>query len=764
MRGKIERVVRHYTRIDARSLGLFRFLFGVVLLWDWGHRWHDRIAFYSNDGVLPNHNHLFHLKTEGRLVWSALHAFTTPGEAAVGLLAILFFYAMFTIGWKTRVFHVLSLVAMISLSARNTLAEGPGEALAIILLATTMFLPLGSRFSVDSVVATARLARETKPKHLFDRAGVPTETEIRRGHLPGWSPHSIAAAGALTLVCLTLVAVGKQQSGAAWLDGTALHKTLHVYMFASPTGYALRDSGLLGPLTRLLKLATWLVPALVLLPFPRGIARGAAAALLAIYGLTYAVLTTYGLFGGSLFAAAALMLSADMWERLSLRHHHRSIRTVIFDVDCGICFFLAKLLHHYDSRHHLLFQGNDFASAPKAAEPPPPPSGEGDEEEADVDEEERALEHEEDEDEEREDEAAREKAPVSAEPAPTLRTWSDATQAVVMKPMPAGITPVLVETTVIAVRPDGTFATRGQAVVEILRALPFLSPIALVLSLPGIRGARDWLYDRIAERRTRISVELGLNACGVVAPEKEVPLKEPPSPARVLRFRILAGLREAGALVFVAAVGIAFTQVAGVGPKIASKKLEPVVWWTRAVPRFDVLAPEPPSTEWMFVADAVTKEGMKLDLMTGREASLSFDRPFRLGGLWARYLTNIHREEYKPFQDALRRYFAKRGPGYEPPEPLQVLQGADGYWVEKPLTEREAQRAERFFRHGRGGTTLATAISPLLVQGAPQRLPVQESVDRRKPALADDGYPDDEEPAPPPLRNEAQPEFPSQDQ
>jgi len=51
-----------YLRIDPRSLGLFRVLFGFVLLGDLCRRWQWLPAFYSNDGVLPNHNHLFNLR------------------------------------------------------------------------------------------------------------------------------------------------------------------------------------------------------------------------------------------------------------------------------------------------------------------------------------------------------------------------------------------------------------------------------------------------------------------------------------------------------------------------------------------------------------------------------------------------------------------------------------------------------------------------------------------------------------------------------
>ena len=38
-------------------------------------RWRYIKDFYSNEGVLPNHNHIFLLHDQTR-VWSALHAFS----------------------------------------------------------------------------------------------------------------------------------------------------------------------------------------------------------------------------------------------------------------------------------------------------------------------------------------------------------------------------------------------------------------------------------------------------------------------------------------------------------------------------------------------------------------------------------------------------------------------------------------------------------------------------------------------------------------
>jgi hypothetical protein len=265
-------LLRHYLRIDPRSLGLFRLAFGATLLADLAYRFEHRVAFYSNEGVLPNHNHLFNLKNEGRFVWSMLHAFASTGEATVGLLLIGFVFSCFFLGFKTRVFHVLSIVGLISLSARNLLTVGPGEPVALALLVATAFLPLGSSFSLDALRARAATVPEQKPKELLvaDPPG---------GRETGFSPVSLAAVLVLVVVVLVLATTAKGRTG-AWLDGTALERAMNLHLVASPLGRSLRGSFVLSLLTRLVAVAHYAVPALLLMPVLRSPARLAASAIL----------------------------------------------------------------------------------------------------------------------------------------------------------------------------------------------------------------------------------------------------------------------------------------------------------------------------------------------------------------------------------------------------------------------------------------------------------------------------------------------------
>ena len=186
-------LANRYLRIDPRSLGLFRILFGLVLMIDLCQRWRWIAAFYSNDGVLPNHAHLFQLRESGR-VFSVFHAFSLRDETFAAFCGTLAFYVFFTLGWHTRVFAIASAVALVSLSGRNLLMNGIGDSLAISLLLVSVFLPLGARFSLDSLRHSFRATEERTANDLNDRT---TPSPIEVG----------PSLGALVLVLVVLVLV-----------------------------------------------------------------------------------------------------------------------------------------------------------------------------------------------------------------------------------------------------------------------------------------------------------------------------------------------------------------------------------------------------------------------------------------------------------------------------------------------------------------------------------------------------------------------------
>jgi predicted DCC family thiol-disulfide oxidoreductase YuxK len=651
----------HFLRIDARSLGLFRIAFALVLMGDLFRRWGWVRELYSNEGVLPNHNHLFNLRDTGR-VWSFLHAFSTPGENHFAFVLILLAYLFFLLGYKTRLFHALSLLCLVSLGSRNILLENAGNYAAVALLFFTLFLPLGSRFSIDALARSMRAPDEKDAGALNDGTRV-TEAEIEATRAPGWSPVSLAALAVTLQIVLILVSSALWHRGAGpWRDGSAIHYGLWVERWASDLGAMARvgaPAGLFRGLTWLLFAAEWAVPLLVLIPVARRVTRGLATGLLAIYGLAIALLFSLGLYGWTLVAAAALLIPDESWDAFARRFSPSRVRTVIYDADCGVCLWTARLLKRLDAHRHLAFQGNDDLDG----------------------------------------------------------LWrTEAGGNVVRKELPAAVTPELVAGTVVAVDAQGHVTTRGRAVAEIIRALPLGSLPSALMRLPGVSGLLDALYDRFAARRMNISVAVGMDACGIPQREPvdgveiEAPADEVP---RVVRLRRLVSgsVREVGvAFLFVAALA----QTTRENPLPFSipqpRPFAAAVAWPRMLSRWDVLVP-PPGEDGAFVIDGQNKKGASVDPLTGEEPVFEPEQIAnrRLGQLWNDYLYRIHLKEWEPYQKAFRDYLVKGGPALEGRPTDEQLAGFDAYWVKYTIAPpgaapaRAAVARDKLFTHSRGG-------------------------------------------------------------
>lgn len=681
-----------YLRIDARSLGLFRIAMGAALVGDWWVRWGDLRAFYSNEGALQNHVHLNNLaRAESpERVWSVLHAFSTPGEARVGFLVILLFYFFFLIGFKTRWFHVLSLVALVSFTGRNLYLEGPANFVAIALLAATAFLPCGSRFSIDSLRASFRRNDEKDATSLNDRSA-PSEALLAAERSPGWTPTSIAALAVLLQLTVILVATSRQQSGGQWQSGTALHYALWVERWVSDLGMLVRRAppGLLRVWSQILRYSPLAVPVLIFVPAPR-YARPAAFGLLLFYGLSYGLLFSFGLWGWALAAASFLLISTETWEAWQSRHAKGRALTVIYDADCGICLWLTRLLQRFDLRSHLTFQGNDLLNVP-----PAPPG---------------------------------EKAPYrsAAEPdAPrVLYRRSAPGAAVETAPLPAAVTDDLVTGTVVAVDGKGQVLTEGRAIAAIVRSLPLGGLLSLPLRIPGTAGLWDALYRLVPPRRFAISESLGLGACGVppaggeLAPEEANPLDIPP--AVKLRRLVTGALREGGAaLLFLAALA----QTARSNPWPApltvpqNNLFAAVTGWSRMLARYDVIAPEAPVEDGVFVVDGQTRDGRSVDPLTGKEPSLEKVQ-FRMDLLWGQYTVKMREKVPAEVEKSFRDYLVKGGPEWSTEGNDAQITGLDAYWLvyKSPApggSSLEITGREKLFTHQRGGRLNPSAI-PLI--------------------------------------------------
>lgn len=187
-----------YFTVDRRVLGLFRIGMGLVLLVDVLRRLPFAAMFFSDAGVLPSE--LVRGRPPGDEVVSLFFFLKTPLQAQLGMVVLAAIYVAYTLGYRTRVAQVLALLGYASLNARNVFVENRGHIEMSIALVWTLLLPLGDRYSVDSL--------------------------MRRGPRPKGPVRSLAVF-AITIQIAAIYALNAiQKEGVAWNGGQAVHYVL----------------------------------------------------------------------------------------------------------------------------------------------------------------------------------------------------------------------------------------------------------------------------------------------------------------------------------------------------------------------------------------------------------------------------------------------------------------------------------------------------------------------------------------------------------
>ena len=119
-----ERLRRTYLQIDLRSLALGRIVLGLVLIGDLLRRVPYLRDLYSNLGLIPNHTVLW--RPPFPRIFSVFFMASLPEEAALWFFIAFVCFFCFLIGYRTRLFHLLSFAMTTSLHNRVLAAENWG--------------------------------------------------------------------------------------------------------------------------------------------------------------------------------------------------------------------------------------------------------------------------------------------------------------------------------------------------------------------------------------------------------------------------------------------------------------------------------------------------------------------------------------------------------------------------------------------------------------------------------------------------------------
>jgi hypothetical protein len=146
----LEPIIKRRLLIDKRALASFRISVGILVAVDLLLRIRNLRYFYTQEGVLPR-------QAADALLsgWRfSFHLLLPDSSTVVWLLfGLHFFFALqLILGYRTKLATAVVFLFTVSLNARNVLVLSYSDHILMLLLFWGIFLPLGDRWSIDSVV------------------------------------------------------------------------------------------------------------------------------------------------------------------------------------------------------------------------------------------------------------------------------------------------------------------------------------------------------------------------------------------------------------------------------------------------------------------------------------------------------------------------------------------------------------------------------------------------------------------------------------
>jgi hypothetical protein len=350
----------HYLTADPRTLGLFRLALGLLVCADCLRHWKEARWFYSNAGVLSNHYHLF--RPSSGYNFSIYHSFSSLGEVHVAFALSFIAYFCFFIGYRTRLFSVLTFLLVTSQDNRLVMVENGGYVVVNLICAWAMFMPTGQRFSVDALLRSYRERTER------------TAEELSAPRKQAWELQPYVS-GIVLLALLNLATIYffnvVNKTGAIWKRGDTVHYVLHLDRMVTGLAVFVREHlpyWSTRPITwGVLVLEALLVP-WILSPYGRRYTRVLGILGIAALNGSFGVMMRLGPFSWFLLGWSTLLLLPVHWEILA-RWYSRKVsqRVVIYDGASATAFAVCRLLARLDNLELLRFEEaapSDAGAAP----------------------------------------------------------------------------------------------------------------------------------------------------------------------------------------------------------------------------------------------------------------------------------------------------------------------------------------------------------------------------------------------------------------
>jgi len=280
---------------DLRSLAAFRIGLATLTFFDLFDRMRDLRAHYTDWGALPR----------GALIDLFLHPScisfhfmngTWQWQLILFSIALIFAFGLL-VGYRTRFMTVASWILLVSLQNRNPLVLQGGDILFRMIFFWAMFLPLGSRCSLDSYLTRTSTATSDTEKN---------------------SILSAATVAILVQVVLLYFYAGVLKTGPEWTKNfTAVYYAMSIDQLTTPSGHwLLGHPDLMKFLTRATIILEIYGPILFFIPVLTGFFRTLAFLLLFGMQMGFGATIRVYIFPWISTCATIPLLPSTFWDFL----------------------------------------------------------------------------------------------------------------------------------------------------------------------------------------------------------------------------------------------------------------------------------------------------------------------------------------------------------------------------------------------------------------------------------------------------------------
>jgi predicted DCC family thiol-disulfide oxidoreductase YuxK len=327
---------------DLAPLGLFRIVFGALLVMWFAQLGQDLEAFYTDVGMLPR-AFLFAIYPD-RL--SLLNLFGSAWQVTTLWALSLIVSVLVMVGYRTRLACALAFLALISFQMRNPLVINGADVVFRMAAFWLIFSAAGERFSVDAALRRARGQQVT-----------------------GYGPAFPIRLLELQVAWIYLATGLEKHAGERWMNGTALHWALSLkYTYSRPFATFLTQ------FEPFIRWGTWgaLVQELAFLPmvfFPAFQPFLRVVAVLSAVMLHLGIVTTMqvGNFPLIMLATLIIFLPAGLVLRLMGLGRYfvaRQVGRLYYDGNCSFCrrtVAFTRALDFYQTAEFVDFRQVDLA-------------------------------------------------------------------------------------------------------------------------------------------------------------------------------------------------------------------------------------------------------------------------------------------------------------------------------------------------------------------------------------------------------------------